>query len=134
VPITLTLHPQAGGPDINYSGTTDASGFFTVTALATGVYDYSVKNPQTLSNSDTGLAIGPGTTQADLGTLLEGDADGNNCITAVDFNILKNTFGKGVGQPGYDPRADFTGDDVIGTSDFTLLRNNFGACGGPPIP
>jgi hypothetical protein len=134
VPITLTLHPQAGGSDVNYSGATDASGFFTVTGLLTGIYDYSVKNPQTLSNSGSGLSIGPGTTQAEMGTLREGDADGNNCVTAVDFNIVKNTFGRGNGDPGYDPRADFTGDNVISASDFTLLRNNFGTCGGPPVP
>ena len=46
---------------------------------------------------------------------------------------VATSFGKGVGQPGYDARADFSGDDVVNASDFSLLRSNFGTAGSPGI-
>ena len=68
-----------------------------------------------------------------MGLLQEGDADNNNCVNLTDFTILKGTFGKGVGDPGYDARADFSGDNVVNTPDFTLLKNNFALCGAAPV-
>jgi hypothetical protein len=132
-PITFTLRLQSGGPDTNYSTTTDSSGFFTVTAPAPGIYNYRVKNPQTLANSGTGAVIGSGTNQLEMGLLLTGDANNDNCVTLVDFNITKNSFGKALGNPGYDARADFSGDNVVNTVDFGLLRNNFALCGSGPL-
>ena len=52
---------------------------------------------------------------------------------ATDFTLLKGTFGKSQGQPGYDDRADFNGDQVVNASDFSLQRANFGIAGSPPI-
>src|SRR5204863_9900616 len=77
--------------------------------------------------------IGPLGTQVEMGMLRSGDCDGNNLITVPDFVILKNAFGKGVGEPGYDNRADITGDRTIGSTDFIQLKNNFGLGGAPPI-
>ncbi len=132
VPVTFTLRLTEGGPDYNYSTTTDASGYFTVTAPGPGVYNYRVKNPQTLANagSDT---LASGTNNVEVGTLLAGDANNDNCVNVQDFSVLKNTFGKSVGDPGYDARADFNGDNVISVTDFGLQKNNFGICGAGPI-
>ena len=47
-------------------------------------------------------------------------------VNTSDFTILKRTLGKSVGDPGYDPRADFNGDNMINVSDFNLLKVNFG--------
>jgi hypothetical protein len=68
-----------------------------------------------------------------MGLLRQGDANNDNCDNVLDFSIVKNSFGKGVGDPGYDPRADFSGDNVVSTSDFNLLKVNFGQCGVGPI-
>jgi hypothetical protein len=68
-----------------------------------------------------------------MGSILLGDADNNNCIALVDFSLTRNSFGKSIGDPGYDPRADFNGDDAVNVSDFSLLRNNYGQCGAAPI-
>ena len=108
VPVTLTLRLQSGGPDSEYSTTTDASGFFTVTAPSAGIFSYRVKNSQTLANSGGGLLLSGGMTQVEMGTLLQGDANNDNCDGLVDFNIVKSAFGKSQGQPGYDARADFS--------------------------
>ena len=71
--------------------------------------------------------------QQEMGLLWEGDANNDNCVSALDFNMVKNSFGKGVGDPGYDSRADFTGDNRITSVDFSMLRGTFGQCGVGPI-
>ena len=68
-----------------------------------------------------------------MGLLREGDANNDNCTNALDFIIVKNSFGQAVGDPGYDSRADFNGDNLVSTSDFTLLKGTFGQCGAGPI-
>ena len=62
-----------------------------------------------------------------------GDCNNDNVISILDFNILKSTYGMGIGDPGYDDRADFTGDQVVTILDFNLLKVNFGQSGAPPI-
>src|SRR5262249_22980962 len=144
-----------GGPDYNYLTFSDQSGVFTITAPAPGTYNYRVKNTQTLANAGTLSASGLQVTKSqsykvaglepsnlvtfqpatpvEMGTLLEGDANDDNCVSVIDFTIAKNAFGKSVGDPGYDPRADFNGDNTINVADFNLLKSNFGVCGAGPI-
>jgi hypothetical protein len=144
IPLTLTLHLQAGGPNLEYTGmTTDASGFFTasVPGLA-GTYSWRVKsaqvgpsppayNPGWLATGGTVALTGAALTPAEMGLQMAGDSNNDNLVTSQDFIILKNTFGKSSGQVGYDNRADFTGDQIIGSTDFVLLKNNFGQGGVP---
>jgi hypothetical protein len=68
-----------------------------------------------------------------MGLLAEGDANNDNCVSSIDFNILKVSFGRSPGQPGYDARADFTGDNIVNAQDFNLTKVNFGICGASPI-
>jgi hypothetical protein len=130
VPITLTL--KLGGSETNYSTTTDASGFFTVTAPGPGNYDYRVKTAQTLANSGN-VALALGNNNVELGLLATGDVNNDNCVNVTDFTLLKNSFGKSVGDPGYDGRADLDGNNTVNVVDFNLLKGNFGICGAPPI-
>lgn len=132
VPVTLTLRLTGGGPESDYSATTDVSGNFTVTAPDPGTYNWRVKNPQTLANSGSTTLVSGDNTQ-EMGLLITGDANNDNCVSAPDFSMLKNTFGKSVGDPGYDARADFNGDDAVSVGDFSLQKNNFGICGAGPI-
>jgi hypothetical protein len=132
VPITFTLRLASGGPDYNYVASTDDSGVFTVTAPAPGTYNYRVKNPQALAAAGN-AALAPGINSVEMGTLPEGDANNDNCVSVVDFTLAKNAFGKSEGDPGYDPRADFNGDGTISIADFNLLKGNFGVCGAGPI-
>jgi hypothetical protein len=68
-----------------------------------------------------------------MGLMRAGDANDDNLVTANDFIIVRNSYGLGNGQPGYDDRADFTGDDQINIIDFNLLKVNFGLGGAPPL-
>jgi Dockerin type I domain len=134
LPITLTL--KLGATEVNYPvTTTDASGFFVVAVggLPNGTYDWRVKGPLYLANAGTVPLTGALTTSAEMGLLRAGDCNNDNLVSAPDFIILKNTFGKASGDPGYDDRADFTGDQVVNAPDFSLMRSNFGLGGPPPI-
>lgn len=68
-----------------------------------------------------------------MGMMRAGDANDDNVISALDFDVLKPTFGRGIGDPAYDDRADFDGDNRVSVSDFNLLKINFGQSGAPPI-
>ena len=136
VPITLTL--KLGDTEVNCPGQdTDVSGFFTVSlnGLADGVYSWRVKGQKYLANwgsvnvsSGSGSPIG-----VEIGLMVVGDANNDNQVNTSDFLILKTSYGRACGYPGYDDRADFTGNCGVNALDFNLLKTNFGLGGAPPI-
>jgi hypothetical protein len=67
-----------------------------------------------------------------MGLQRAGDVNNDNLVDISDFALLRATFGKLCGDPGFDDRADWTGDCVVDISDFTLQRGNFGQSGPPP--
>jgi hypothetical protein len=130
VPLTLTL--SSASSTWEYTGiTTDQYGSFTVTAPASGTYDWRVKNSKSLANAGI-VTLVEGTNDVELGLLRAGDADDNNCVGIADFNVLRLSFGKVAGQSGYDPRADFNDDNIVNILDFSLLRASYGLCGAGP--
>ncbi len=132
LPITLTL--KQGSTEVNYpSQTTDASGYFTVSlsGLPNGTYNWRAKDPKYLANSGTVQLAG--SQNLEMGLMRAGDCNNDNVINVSDFNILKGTFGKSLGDNGYDDRADFTGDHAVSVSDFNLVKGNFGSSGAPPL-
>lgn len=143
LPITLTLKLGAG--ETNYPVmTTDASGYFTVSlgTLPSGTYTWRVKGPHgTLNTGNTpGYLARSGTVAINSGQVLHvemgvqraSDINGDNSVGIGDFALLKNSFGKSLGQPGYDGRADINGNDVIDLPDFNAVKSNFGIAGSPP--
>jgi hypothetical protein len=134
VVITLTLKSATG--ETNYpTQITDPSGFFTatVTGLPNGVYSWRVKSPKFLANSGTVNLAGATQTNVEMGLMRVGDCNNDNVINVQDFNILKTTFGKALGDPGYDPRGDLNGDNAVSVQDFNLQKSNFGMSGSPPL-
>ncbi len=133
LPVTLTL--KLGVSEYNYSEATDVNGVFAVSVdnVPNGTYDWRVKGPQFLANSGTVTLAGSPVTNVEVGLMHTGDCNDDNAVNVSDFNILKVTFGKTIGNPGYDARADFTGDQAVNVSDFNLLKVNFGHDGAPPI-
>jgi hypothetical protein len=134
LPLTLTL--QLNGAVTHYPNqTTDAGGFFTVPVqtLPNGVYTWWAKGPRYLAASGTVQLTGAARTQAEMGQQRAGDVDNSNLVDVTDFSLLRATFGKALGDPAYDGRAEFTGDNLVDISDFSLQRANFGQT-GPPQP
>lgn len=134
LPITLTV--KLGATEANYpSQTTNASGYFTVSVsgLPNGTYNWRVKGPKYLANTGTVSLAGAPVANLEIGLMKAGDANNDNIVNVADFNILRPTFGRQIGDPGYDDRADFTGDQRVTVTDFNLLKGNFGVSGAPPI-
>jgi hypothetical protein len=67
----------------------------------------------------------------DLGTvqMTNGDCDGDNEITNLDFGLLVAAFGSMPGDSNWDTRADVDGDGEVTLGDFAILTRNFGAAG-----
>jgi predicted peptidase len=118
---SVALTVRIGGQQ--YAATTDASGNFTLAGLTTGTYDVWVKNSHTLANRRS-VTLAAGSNAVSFGTLREGDANDDNCVTIADFEILAGAF-----FPSYDPRADFNQDGYVNVLDFSMLRENFAVCG-----
>ncbi len=134
LPVTLTL--KLGTTEVNYpSQNTDASGFFTVpvTSLGGGTYNWRIKGPKFLANAGTLTLAGARRTNTEMGLMRAGDCNNDNSVNISDFGLIKNSFGRGSGDPGYDDRADLTGDQRVNVSDMNLVKGNFSFVGPPPI-
>src|SRR5207248_649254 len=116
LPITLTL--KLGTTEVNYPvQNTDTAGFFTVTlnGLSNGTYTWRVKDAKYLASSGTVALSGAPQTNVEMGQQRAGDSNNDNRVNSTDFNMLKLSFGKTVGDPGYDDRADLNGDTTVNT-------------------
>lgn len=126
---------KSGAFEANYTvRITDNNGFFTVDAgsLAPGTYQWRVKGPKYLANSGT-VTVSGSTVFIEMGLMKVGDSNNDNRVNISDFIIMKVSFGRTIGDPDYDDRADFTGDQAINVADFNLLKVTFGEGGAPPI-
>ncbi len=129
VPLTVGFYESGRTtPNYQFSPITDDTGHFAVLVPVTGTYNIAVKNAHTLRVAKT-VTIAPGVNNVAFGTLREGDADNNNAVTLLDFNILAVAFGKCIGDVGYDERADFDQNGCVTLLDFNLLAVNFGQLG-----
>ncbi len=122
-------------PAYQFDTTTDASGSFVVPGATTpGVwassYNVKVKNPQMLQVVSNGLPFSDTeATVQDFGLLKGGDANNDNRVSLTDLSILASTYGKALGDPGYDGRADFSADGRVSLTDLSIMSSNYGAAG-----
>ncbi|MCL0095651.1 cohesin domain-containing protein [Dehalococcoidia bacterium] len=101
--------------------------------IAPGTYDVTVASETTLINVRRNvdipppvvLIVDPPTPVVDMGTLLEGNANGDHVINIADFSILAGSFGKAEGDEAFDRRADFDRNGIVNIADFSLLAGNF---------
>ena len=129
VDLVITLC-RSGTTVGTYATVTDESGDFTVDVPA-GDFDILVKNSHALANKIVNVSIyeQETTPMMDFGLLAEGDANDDNFVISSDFFILRATYNKQIGQPGYDDRADFNEDDMVISTDFFLLRDHYNESG-----
>jgi hypothetical protein len=130
------MRPAGGGSVTTFPTiTTDASGFFTVTvsSLPAGIYDIRVAGPKYLAKVGSVTLTGAPSASVSLGLMKAGDASNDNAVGAIDASIVRASFGKSAGDPGYDARADFNRDDTVNVLDLTLLQGNFGLSGAAPL-
>jgi len=74
-------------------------------------------------------AVGTATSTAAKLTVnpLPGDVNGDGVVSCADMAVVKASFGKKLGQPGFDPRADINGDGVVNILDLSLVARQLPA-------
>ena len=129
---------RAGGWNAERSGalvtadaTTSSDGvaLFSLGALAPGDYDLQLKGTHTLSRLLAGVSLGAGTNVVQVGTLSEGDVNGDDVVGDADFQFVSGRFGLRSGESRFDIVADLTGDGLIDVADLSLLAGNYGTRG-----
>lgn len=131
VPLHIIVNSLADGTVfMDTSLPTNQYGTVLLPPIPPGSYVIWVKHSHTLASALEVTVTAD--SQISLPMLREGDANNNNIITVTDFSVLASTFGKTVGQSGYDARADFNEDGSVTISDFSLLASNFGQTGVSP--
>jgi hypothetical protein len=58
---------------------------------------------------------------------LVGDVNGDGVVNCEDLAIVKASFGKKAGQPGFNPAADVNGDGVVNVLDLALVSKQIPA-------
>jgi hypothetical protein len=132
----LDIVMAGNGVSQSFTGTANTNGTFSVALPATlpaGTYEVWVKSPKFLAAAQMGVVYDGITANVDMGTLVAGDCNNDNLVTVADYAILRNTYGKALGDTGYDARADFNEDSIVSIMDFNLFRNKIGL-GGAPRP
>jgi hypothetical protein len=55
-----------------------------------------------------------------------GDANGDEHVDVSDLLRLAGSWGKSLGQAGFDPACDFSGDNCVDAVDLLMLAENWG--------
>jgi hypothetical protein len=76
----------------------------------------------------TGVVVDNDLTGVDV-TLVNGDVDGDNEVTLLDFGRLVAAFGAIPGDDNWDADADLDGDEEVTLLDFGILVSHFGELG-----
>jgi hypothetical protein len=110
--------------------TTASDGTYGLLEVPVGTYDLTAKGNKWLRMRQSNVVVTAGnTTTVDFPTLRGGDANDSNSVNVLDLNILKGTYGRMKGQPGYDARADFDKNNSVNVRDLNILKNNYGQSG-----
>jgi hypothetical protein len=130
-PLTLLLSAP-GDPAIlgRYEGTTDRNGVALYSNLPPGKFDVHVKGPHSLQSARAAIGLADNATaDIDMKVQIEGDVDGDNCVTIDDFSLVQGFLGTNKDMAGFDPKSDLNGDGVVTMADISLLRSGFERCG-----
>jgi hypothetical protein len=118
-------------PAYQFAADTDTNGDFALgSGIVTGTYDIAVRNAHSLTNLRAGVLLPlAGGAALNMGTLIEGDANGDNDVNISDLVLLANAYGASQGDAGFSGQTDFNADGTVGISDLVLLANNYGRSG-----
>ncbi len=128
VPVTVELR-QGGNVVRTAILSLDANGNYTIPAVLPGTYDIAFKASHWLRVVVSGVTVeGSNVTGVNV-ALTNGDIDGDNEVTLLDFGALVAAFGAMPGDANWNASADLDGDMEVTLLDFGILVQNFGAVG-----
>lgn len=130
-PLMLMLsRPQDSTIVGTYAGITDQNGVAIYNGLPEGVYNVHVKGLHSLQTARANIAlVNNRTAEVDMKAQIEGDINGDNCVTVDDFSIVQAMVGAHRQTPGWNAAADLNNDGLVTASDVSLLRSGFDKCG-----
>lgn len=114
--------------DIQYPMLEDSGIWFYETSMR-GDFDFAIKASHWLRK------VVPFRTIDDFGSfsinaiLVNGDVDGDNEVTLVDFGLLSSAFGSVEGDPNWLDGADLNVDGEVNLVDHAILSSTFGLAG-----
>jgi hypothetical protein len=98
------------------------------------IYRYNKQNlPLTTQTINTNLVVGQVLTQTTTYSTKLGDVNGDGYVNATDLAIVQASFGRRIGQPGYNPAADINGDGVVDIRDLAYVAHFDPPPGPPPV-
>jgi hypothetical protein len=97
-----------------------------LTGLLQGSYEVAVVGPTWLRKATPGVTLASGSNTAPSVTLLNGDVDGDNQVSILDYLQLSTAYDTQVGDPGYDINADLDKDGFVSILDYLIVSRNYG--------
>jgi hypothetical protein len=130
IPLQVTLFRDDGAVYTSTVVTTDNEGAFTLSGIAVDVYDVWVKGAHTLAERQNDISVVESLpVHLEFGPLIEGDANNDNQIGAVDASFLSDGYWKIKGEAGFVTGADLNEDGIIDARDASLLASHYGLAG-----
>ncbi|MCS7311080.1 MAG: dockerin type I domain-containing protein, partial [Armatimonadetes bacterium] len=128
--VPITLHIRESGstePIATYEFTLNSDSQFYLELPPQNNRDVALKASHWLREVIAGVNL-----QGEVGLyfeLVNGDVDGDNEVSLLDFGELVTAFGSVPGDANWNPNADLDGDEEVSLVDFSILVRNFGEVG-----
>ena len=90
-----------------------------------GTWDVTAVGPHTLSNVRRAVTIAPGENAVDMGTLREGDVNGDGRVFLTDVGLFVGSYTFGCGDAGYNPNADLNNNCEVFLTDVGIFVGNY---------
>ncbi len=130
-PLTLLLsNPGDARVLSTYRGVTDRNGVAIYQGLPSGTFNVHVKGAHSLQSARASITLTDNSTaEVDMKVQVEGDTNGDNCVSVDDFAFVQSMIGTHKETPGFNSAADLNGDGIVSMTDVSLLRSGFDRCG-----
>jgi hypothetical protein len=115
--------------------TCDAEGYYRFQTSLSGAFKIVVRAPQRLFKSLGNFTVNPTTPffTVPTVTLFNGDIDGDDVISILDYIDLSTRYDTQVGDALYSNEADLDDDGFVSILDYLILSQNYELLGDRPV-
>ena len=122
--LRLIKVPNVVGPDAGGGEQRDHGRAGLIVGTVTQQSSNAVPSGDVISENPpagTSVAAGSSVNLVVSSGALIGDVNGDGVVNCLDMAIVKTSFGKKAGQPGFDARADLNKDGVVNIIDLSIV-------------